>query len=68
MIGGYIVRGGPPQILVRALGPPLAPFGVVDVLTDPAIEVRDPNATLVAANDNGGKPSQPPFRRLASTL
>jgi len=52
MIGGCIVRGGASPVLVRALGPSLAPFGVVDVLTDPAIELREPNGTLVAANDN----------------
>lgn len=37
---------------MRALGPSLAPFGVVDVLTNPTIELRDANGTLVAANDN----------------
>ena len=52
MIGGYIVRGGASPVLVRALGPSLAPFGVVNVLTDPTIELRDANCVLVAANDN----------------
>ncbi|HTE91513.1 MAG TPA: heme-binding protein [Terriglobales bacterium] len=52
MIGGSIIRGGASPVLVRALGPSLAPFGVVDVLTNPAIELREPNGTLVAANDN----------------
>ena len=52
MIGGSIVRGGASPVLVRALGPSLAPFGVVDVLTNPTIELRDANGTLVAANDN----------------
>jgi len=37
---------------VRALGPSLAPFGIVNVLTDPTIELRDANGVLVAANDN----------------
>ena len=52
MIGGHIVRGGAYPVLVRALGPSLAPFGIVDVLTDPTIELRDANGVLVAANDN----------------
>ena len=52
MIGGYIVRGGASPVLVRALGPSLTPFGVVDVLTDPTIELRNANGVLVAANDN----------------
>src|SRR6266576_7119060 len=52
MIGGYIVRGGASPVLVRALGPSLAQFGVINVLTDPTIELRDANGVLVAANDN----------------
>jgi uncharacterized protein GlcG (DUF336 family) len=52
MIGGSIVRGGASPVLLRALGPSLVPFGVVDVLTNPTIELRDTNGTLVAANDN----------------
>jgi hypothetical protein len=46
------VRGGASPVLLRALGPSLAPFGIVDVLTDPMIELRDANSVLVAANDN----------------
>ena len=52
MIGGYIVRGGASPVLARALGPSLTPFGIVDLLTDPTIELRDANGVLVAANDN----------------
>ena len=52
VIGGHIVRGGAYPVLVRALGPSLAPFGIVDLLTDPTIELRDANGVLVAANDN----------------
>src|SRR5438477_502900 len=52
MIGGSIVRGGASPVLLRAFGPSLTAFGVVDVITNPAIELREPNGTLVAANDN----------------
>src|SRR5205823_6610760 len=51
MIGGHIIRGGASPVLVRALGPSLTPFGVVGVLTDPTIGLRDANGVLVAAND-----------------
>jgi len=60
MIGGYIVRGGASPVLVRALGPSLAPLGVVNVLTDPTIELRDANGVLVAANDNWKQIQQTP--------
>jgi hypothetical protein len=53
MIGGFIV-GGPdsPKVIVRALGPSLAHFGVTNVLTDPTLQLRDGNGALVALNDN----------------
>ena len=52
MIGGFILGGGSSPVLVRALGPSLAQFGVVNVVEDPTLELRDPHGTLVAANDN----------------
>ena len=38
-------------MLVRAIGPGLAAFGVTDVLPDPRLEVRDAT-TRIAENDN----------------
>ena len=35
MIGGFIIRGGPKMVLIRALGPSLTNFGVSPVLADP---------------------------------
>jgi acetyl esterase/lipase len=53
MIGGFIVGGGDPtEVIVRALGPSLAAFGVTNPLPDPVLEVYDSNGTLTAANDN----------------
>jgi hypothetical protein len=39
-------------MIVRAMGPSLAPLGVTNVLADPTLEVRDGNGALVAFNDN----------------
>ena len=55
MIGGFIL--GPETaedatILVRAIGPSLAPFGVTDPLADPILELHDANGTLLMSNDN----------------
>jgi len=53
MIGGFIVRGTQPKtVIVRAIGPELTPFGVPDVLADPALELHDVTGALIASNDN----------------
>ncbi len=52
LIPGFVVGGtGTLRLLVRAVGPGLAAFGVAGTLTDPTLTVfRD--GTAVAANDN----------------
>ena len=54
MIGGFIMRGSGAavRVMVRALGPSLARHGVAGPLADPALEVRDTNGALLAANNN----------------
>lgn len=55
MIGGLIAGptntvGG--QMLVRAIGPSLANFGVPNTLPDPTLELRDGNGGLLASNND----------------
>ena len=56
MIGGFIVGGGSPsassKVVIRALGPTLAQFGIANPLADPTLELHDSNGTLIRANDN----------------
>jgi hypothetical protein len=52
MIAGLIVQSNSEKVIVRALGPTLADFGVTNPLADPALELRDAQGTLLAANDN----------------
>jgi hypothetical protein len=53
MIGGYIVgRGDPTKVIVRALGPSLAAFGVIHPLPNPVLAIYDSDGTLVASNDD----------------
>jgi hypothetical protein len=53
LINGFIVTGTVPKTLVvRALGPSLAGFGVSGVLTDPVLSVYDSSGTLIATNDD----------------
>jgi hypothetical protein len=54
MIGGFILSSGSPntRVLIRAIGPSLAAFGVPNTLTDPTLELHDNNGTTIAANDD----------------
>ena len=54
LIGGFITGNkiGATRIAVRALGPTLQQFGIVNPLPDPRLELRDANGALLASNDN----------------
>lgn len=52
VIGGFIVGGNSARkILIRAIGPSLADFGLVP-LADPALELHDAAGVIIASNDN----------------
>ena len=51
LIGGFIVRGGPKMVIVRASGPSLAAAGVSSVLADPRVQLFQ-GSMLIAQNDN----------------
>ncbi len=53
MIGGFIVAGAQPsKVMIRAIGPSLAAFGLTGVLPDPVLELRDQEGSLIYTNDN----------------
>jgi len=53
MIGGFIVTGNDPaELVVRAIGPSLAEFGVPTPLADPFLEIHDGNGATIQANNN----------------
>lgn len=69
-IGGFVVAGSVAKtVLVRAVGPSLASWGVAaaDVLLDPAIEVHDAlhDNAIIATNDNWRDAADP--AAIAST-
>lgn len=52
VIGGFIIGGNNGRkILIRALGPSLADFGLVP-LPDPTLELHDATGAIIATNDN----------------
>jgi len=52
IFGGFVIAGGPKTVLVRAIGPGLAAFGVPGTLADPALTIFDSKNAAVATNDN----------------
>jgi hypothetical protein len=59
MIAGAIVSE-PTNVLIRAIGPSLAAFGVPDTLQDPELFLYDANGNVLAYNDNNtGGPYAP---------
>ena len=52
---GFVITGTSPRpVLVRAVGPGLAPFGVNEIAADPRLQLFDGNSRAIAANDNWG--------------
>jgi hypothetical protein len=51
LIGGFIIRGGPKMVIIRALGPSLSAMGVNPVLADPQVQLFQ-DSTLIVQNDN----------------
>jgi DNA-binding beta-propeller fold protein YncE len=83
LIAGFIVGGNGPvgtNIVVRALGPSLAAFGITNALPDPVIELRDSSGALIASNNDwqdsqaaaitatGLQPSDPRESAIVTTL
>ena len=54
VIAGFILgnQSGNDRIIVRGIGPSLTQFGVPNALSDPTLELRDSNGTLIIANND----------------
>ena len=53
-IAGFIITGGTAQVVVRAIGPSLASYGIDGPLADPTLELHDSTGAVIASNDNWG--------------
>jgi hypothetical protein len=51
MIGGFIVQGAE-AVVIRAIGPELARYGVPNALVNPKLELHDASGALIASNDD----------------
>jgi hypothetical protein len=55
LIGGFFLGGTESKrVLVRAIGPSLAAFGIPGTLADPILELHDANGALLESNDDWG--------------
>jgi hypothetical protein len=53
MIGGFIVQGtGRKRVIIRAIGPELTQYGIVDALANPRLELHNGSGALIATNDD----------------
>ncbi len=52
LVGGFVLRGAGDTMLVRAVGPGLAPLGVSGFVENPRLELLGPGAVVLATNDD----------------
>ena len=53
MIGGFIITGNDPKkVILRAIGPSLAGFGILYLLPDPVLELHGSDGSSITTNDN----------------
>lgn len=68
MVVGVAVAGtGTARVLIRALGPHLAQFGVTQPLANPMLEVFDQDDTKIVENDDWDIALAPIFREAGAT-
>ncbi|MBL9186770.1 MAG: hypothetical protein JNK23_04780 [Opitutaceae bacterium] len=68
LTGGFSVSGlGSMRVLIRALGPQLEQFGVVQPLANPILEVFDQDGQLIAENDDWDPALAPLFPIAGAT-
>ena len=71
LIGGFMVTGSETKkVVLRAIGPSLAPFNVSSPLPDPVLELHDAAGALLATNDDWkqGQASEITQLQLAPTV
>ena len=52
-IGGFIIGGSDPKrVILRAIGPSLFRYGILDFLPDPVLELHGPSGFVTVINNN----------------
>ena len=59
LVAGFVIGGTTARtVLIRAIGPGLAVFGVPETMPDPVLKLYGTNSTVVGGNDNWGGTAQ----------
>ena len=67
LVAGFVVSGDTPkQVLVRAIGPTLADFGVTGVVSDPLLKLYNSSNAVISSNDDWG--TDPSVPNASSTV
>jgi hypothetical protein len=67
LIGGFIA-GPNTRVVVRAIGPSLAAFGINNPLLDPTLALMDARGNLVRGNDDWKQSQQAELEQIGSDL
>jgi hypothetical protein len=67
LTAGFVIGGtGPLTVLIRAVGPSLAPFGVADPVSDPALSLKNSEGDTLATNDNWQSADSPTMSKFGA--
>jgi hypothetical protein len=59
LIGGFIINGTQSKrLILRAIGPSLAAYGIAGAMANPTVELHNSAGTLIGANDNWQQSAQ----------
>lgn len=69
LVAGFVISGTEPmEVLVRAVGPTLADYGVEEPLANPSFRIFDSQAEVVDSNDDWGSNDPDNLRNVAQAL
>ncbi len=66
LVGGFVIVDQWRRVLIRAVGPSLAPFGVSDAVADPVLQLFRGNLSLYINRDWGQRPDADELARVAA--
>jgi len=68
LIGGFVLRGEPRPILVRAVGPSLSEFDVPNFLSEPRLNIYQGSSLIASSGPWGDQPNADDIRAVTQSL
>jgi hypothetical protein len=66
LVGGFVIVDQWRRVLIRAVGPSLAPFGVTDAVANPVLQLFRGNLSIYVNSDWGQRPDADELARVAT--